>query len=75
MDVLLKALSSSNSMETSVDTEVGRSTDTLLDEWKLVIKKFTKKEPELLAALLKEVLNMIEVHENMKYNTGKYQLK
>lgn len=74
MDVLLKALSSSNSMETSVDTEVGRSTDTLLDEWKLVIKKFTKKEPELLATLLKEVLNMIEVHENMKYETGKYQL-
>lgn len=74
LDVLLNALNPSNSMETSVDTEVGRSTDTLLDEWKLVIKKFTKKEPELLAALLKEVLNMIEVHENMKYETGREHL-
>lgn len=74
LDLLLMALSSSNSMEPSVDAEIGPSTETLLDEWKLPIKKISNKEPEFLAALLKEVLDVIESHENMKYETGNNQL-
>ncbi|XP_024022372.1 pre-rRNA-processing protein las1 isoform X4 [Morus notabilis] len=70
LDLLLMALSSSHSMEPSVDAEIGPSTETLLDEWKLPIKKISNKEPEVLAALLKEVLDVIESHENMKYETG-----
>ncbi|KAJ6777480.1 hypothetical protein OIU74_001458 [Salix koriyanagi] len=42
----------------------------VLDDWKLVITKFSKKEPELLLMLLKEVLNMIEAQEAMKYGMG-----
>ncbi|KAJ6409271.1 hypothetical protein OIU84_008880 [Salix udensis] len=43
---------------------------TLLDDWKLVLTKFSKKEPEVLLMLLKAVLNMIDTHEAMKYEMG-----
>ena len=74
LNYLLKALNSSNSMEPSEDTQVGCNIDTSLNEWKLVITKFSNKEPELPVALLNAVLDMIEIQEAMEYETGIYKL-
>ncbi|KAJ6385388.1 hypothetical protein OIU77_028546 [Salix suchowensis] len=70
LELLLKALDFSNLVELPKDCLVGESMCTLLDDWKLVITKFSKKEPEVLLMLLKAVLNMIDTHEAMKYETG-----
>nr|XP_048324322.1 uncharacterized protein LOC107410631 isoform X4 [Ziziphus jujuba var. spinosa] len=67
LDLLLKALKSSDLLELPVDAQVFPNTDTLLNEWKLVITKLSNKEPELLLTLLKAVLDMIETHDAMKY--------
>ncbi|KAH8498800.1 hypothetical protein H0E87_017646 [Populus deltoides] len=70
LEFLLKALDSSNLVELPKDCLVGEGMCTLLDDWKLVITKFSKKEPEVLLMLLKAVLNMIDTHEAMKYEMG-----
>lgn len=70
LEFLLKALDSSNLVELPKDCLVGEGVCTLLDDWKLVITKFSKKEPEVLLMLLKAVLNMIDTHEAMKYEMG-----
>ena len=74
LDLLLKALKSSNLVELPVDAQFFSSIDTLLDEWKLVITKFSNKEPELPLALLRAVLDMIETQETMECDMGNYQL-
>ncbi|TKY57127.1 hypothetical protein E2542_SST21573 [Spatholobus suberectus] len=66
-EYLLKALSSSEVEENSDDTLIGLTTQNVLADWKLVILKLCNKEPELLLNLLKEVLDMIEIQEDMKY--------
>ncbi|XP_060973302.1 uncharacterized protein LOC115725186 isoform X3 [Cannabis sativa] len=70
LDFLLKTLNSSHSSELSEDTQVGSGTDTILNDWKPVITKFSNKEPELLVALLNAVLGMIEVQETSKDEIG-----
>ncbi|XP_062077282.1 pre-rRNA-processing protein las1 isoform X2 [Humulus lupulus] len=70
LDFLLKTLNSSHSMELLEDTQVGPSIDTFLHDWKLVITKFSNKQPELLVALLNAVLGMIEVQETKKDEIG-----
>ena len=74
LDLLLKALKSSDLVELPVDAQFFSSIDTLLDEWKLVITKFSNKEPELPLALLRAVLDMIETQEAMEHDMGNYQL-
>ena len=74
LDLLLKALKSSDLAELPVDAQFFSSMDTLLDEWKLVITKFSNKEPELPLALLRAVLDMIETQEAMEHDMGNYQL-
>lgn len=64
---LLKTKSSSDSSELPVNTPKWAQAHTLLNEWKLVITKFSNKEPELLLALLKSVLDLIETQEAMTY--------
>jgi ribosomal biogenesis protein LAS1 len=61
-------------VELPKDCLVGEGVCTLLDDWKLVITKFSKKEPELLLMLLKAVLNMIDAQEAMKYEMGNHKL-
>lgn len=46
---------------------MGPGLPTLLSEWKLVITKFSNKEPELLLTLLKSVLDVIETKEAITY--------
>ncbi|KAF9675642.1 hypothetical protein SADUNF_Sadunf09G0053400 [Salix dunnii] len=70
LELVLKALDYSNLVELPKDCLVGEGMCTLLDDWKLVITKFSKKEPEVLLMLLKAVLNMIDTHEAMKYEMG-----
>ncbi|PPD67691.1 hypothetical protein GOBAR_DD35438 [Gossypium barbadense] len=43
---------------------------TALDDWQLVIRKFSNKEPELLLALLQRILYMIGTNEASKSETG-----
>lgn len=74
LELLLKALDSSSLGELPKDCPVGEDMGSLLDDWKLVITKFSKKEPELLLMLLEEVLNMIDTQEAMKYETGNHKL-
>ena len=74
LDLLLKALKSSDLVEHPVDAQFFSSIDTLLDEWKLVITKFSNKEPELPLALLRAILDMIETQEALEHDMGNYQL-
>lgn len=73
LDFLMKAIKSSDLVELPVDAQDVPNMDTLLNEWKLVIIKFSNKEPDLLQTLLKAVLEMIEAQEAMKYEMGNYQ--
>nr|POE49931.1 isoform 4 of ribosomal biogenesis protein las1l [Quercus suber] len=70
LEFLLKAKISSDTVELPEDSQLGPSIHTMLDDWKLVITKLSNKEPELLLALLKAVLDRIETQEAMKYETG-----
>lgn len=72
LELLLKALDSSSSMGISEDSESGPDRHTALDDWQLVIRKFSNKEPELLLALLQRILDMIGTNEASKYETGKH---
>ncbi|KAI5603849.1 hypothetical protein BDE02_01G245700 [Populus trichocarpa] len=69
-EFLLQALDSSNLVELAKGCLVGEDMSSFLDDWKLLITKFSKKEPELLLMLLKAVLNMIDAQEAMKYEMG-----
>jgi ribosomal biogenesis protein LAS1 len=73
-EFLLQALDSSNLVELTKGCLVGEDMNSFLDDWKLVITKFSKKEPELLLMLLKAVLNMIDAQEAMKYEMGNHKL-
>ncbi|ONI16972.1 hypothetical protein PRUPE_3G132200 [Prunus persica] len=70
LEFLLKAINSSDSSELPVNTQNSPSLQISLNEWKLVITKFSNKEPELLLALLNAVLDMIENQEAVIYETG-----
>jgi len=69
LEYLLKALSSSELEENADDASIGLTTQNVLADWMLVILKLCNK-PELLLNLLKEVLDMIESQEDMKYKEG-----
>lgn len=47
-------------------------TQALFDEWKPVIRKVSKKEPELLLSLLNAVLDMIESRKITKDDFGNW---
>ncbi|TYI91499.1 hypothetical protein E1A91_D03G196700v1 [Gossypium mustelinum] len=70
LELLLKALDCSSSMDISEDSESGLDRHTALDDWQLVIRKFSNKEPELLLALLQRILYMIGTNEASKSETG-----
>ncbi|KAH0983323.1 hypothetical protein GBA52_010500 [Prunus armeniaca] len=70
LEFLWKAINSSDSSELPVNTQNSPSLQISLNEWKLVIAKFSNKEPELLLALLNAVLDMIENQEAVIYETG-----
>ncbi|KAK8360907.1 hypothetical protein V6Z12_A03G003100 [Gossypium hirsutum] len=70
LELLLRALDSSSSMDISEDSESGLDRHTALDDWQLVIRKFSNKEPELLLALLQRILDMIGTNEASKYETA-----
>ncbi|XP_012065836.1 uncharacterized protein LOC105628951 isoform X2 [Jatropha curcas] len=72
LELLLKALDSSNLVQLPKDDEIGQDIHTLLDHWKLVITKLSNKEPEIIPMLLKAVLDMIETREALKYEIGTY---
>ncbi|KAM5574613.1 hypothetical protein ABKV19_013851 [Rosa sericea] len=65
LELLLNTKSSSDSLDLPVNTQKGLSLPTSLNEWKLVITKFSNKKPELRLALLHAVLDMIETQEGM----------
>ncbi|KAG5064586.1 hypothetical protein JHK85_005769 [Glycine max] len=67
LEYLLKALSSSELEENADGASIGLTTQNVLADWKLIILKLCNKEPELLLNLLKEILDMIETQEDMKY--------
>ncbi|XP_070670626.1 uncharacterized protein [Malus domestica] len=70
LEFLLESINSSDSSELPVNTQSGPRLLVSLNEWKLVITKFSNKEPELLLALLNAVLDMIETRERVIYETG-----
>ncbi|KAL5580330.1 hypothetical protein UlMin_012772 [Ulmus minor] len=72
LDFLLIALNSLDLVELPADSQVGTNIDSLLNQRKLVIKRLSHKEPELLVSLLEEVLHTIETQETMKYEIGKH---
>ncbi|KAM0977418.1 hypothetical protein ACFX13_020527 [Malus domestica] len=70
LEFLLESINSSDSSELPVNTQSGPRLLISLNEWKLVITKFSNKEPELLLALLNAVLDMVETRETVLYETG-----
>ncbi|KAJ7960524.1 LAS1-like protein [Quillaja saponaria] len=70
LDFLLKALSSSESVEHADIATVGPTIDSILADWKLVVLKLSNKEPDLFLTLLKRILDVIETWEAMKYEKG-----
>ncbi|BFG25183.1 hypothetical protein CerSpe_114570 [Prunus speciosa] len=70
LEFLLKGINSSDSSELPVNTQSSPNLHISLNEWKLVITKFSNKEPELLLALLNAVLDIIENQEAVIYETG-----
>ncbi|XP_050128035.1 uncharacterized protein LOC126604764 isoform X4 [Malus sylvestris] len=70
LEFLLESINSSDSSELPVNTQSGPRLLVSLNEWKLVITKFSNKEPELLLALLNAVLDMFETRETVIYETG-----
>ncbi|KAF7121092.1 hypothetical protein RHSIM_Rhsim13G0207600 [Rhododendron simsii] len=75
VELLLKASDSSDFTELPKDDQVSHSTDRVwsaFDDWKPVIAKLSKKEPELLVTLTKGALEMIDTQEAMKHESGNY---
>ncbi|CAL2256328.1 unnamed protein product [Prunus armeniaca] len=70
LEILLNAINISESSKLPVNTQNGPSLHISLNEWKLVITKFSNKEPELLLALLNAALDMIETQEAVLFETG-----
>ncbi|PQQ17505.1 uncharacterized protein Pyn_19203 [Prunus yedoensis var. nudiflora] len=70
LEILLNAINISDSSKLLVNTQNGPSLHISLNEWKLVITKFSNKEPELLLALLNAALDMIETREAVLFETG-----
>ncbi|CAL1403584.1 unnamed protein product [Linum trigynum] len=68
LELLLKALDSTNLLELRNEIKVGEKN--LLDVWKLMVTRFSKKEPELLLTLTRSVLNLIESEESMDSRMG-----
>ncbi|CAI0541989.1 unnamed protein product [Linum tenue] len=68
LELLLKALDSTNLLELRKEIKVGEKS--LLDVWKLMVTRFSKKEPELLLTLTRSVLNLIESEESMDSRMG-----
>ncbi|KAL4334866.1 hypothetical protein GQ457_07G011910 [Hibiscus cannabinus] len=50
-------------------SEDGQDKHAAWDDWQLVVTKFSKKQPELLLALLQRILDMIGTKEASKYET------
>lgn len=57
-----------NALEASSSTE--HIEDTAFDDWKSVVLKMSRKEPELLLLLTQAVLEKMETNETMKCETG-----
>lgn len=78
VELLLKASDSSDFTELPKDDQVSHSTESTdrvwsaFDDWKPVIAKLSKKEPELLLTLTKGALEMIDTQEAMKHESGNY---
>lgn len=77
LDLLLKTSDSLHLAELLKNSQIGQRTDnmqTVFDDWKLLLTKFSNKEPELPLTLLKAVLDMIETQEAMKIEIGGHHL-
>lgn len=72
LELLLNALDSSTLEFSNVN--VLQSMNTILDDLKSVITRFSKKEPEVLLSLLHTVLDKIENEKERKYETGNLRL-
>ncbi|KAL1532300.1 hypothetical protein AAHA92_32327 [Salvia divinorum] len=76
LEYLLNAMETSNLTEHSEDPQFVGSTQnnsTAFDDWKSVVLKLSRKEPELLIILSQAVLEKIETNETMNWKTGDHQ--
>ncbi|XP_073130472.1 uncharacterized protein [Henckelia pumila] len=76
LEFLLSALYSSDFKEHSDDSKIEHSTkveQTACDDWKSIVLKLSKREPELLAMLADKILEKMEAQEAMNYESGEHQ--
>ncbi|KAG6391388.1 hypothetical protein SASPL_149142 [Salvia splendens] len=76
LEYLLNAMETSNLTEQSEDPQFVGSTqnnNTAFDDWKSVVLKLSRKEPELLIILSQAVLEKIETNETMNCKTDDHQ--
>lgn len=73
LEFLLDASNSTETVDSPKKFQINITLDVahaVFDEWKPVIIKVCKKEPELLLTLLKAVLDMIESRKAIRDNFG-----
>ncbi|KAH9605960.1 hypothetical protein KSS87_008541 [Heliosperma pusillum] len=69
LELLLKPSNSKDSMDSPENFKIKPSLEAAhdaFDEWKPVIAKFSKLEPDVLLSVLKAVLDMIETHKSSR---------
>ncbi|XVF76285.1 hypothetical protein PTKIN_Ptkin13bG0254100 [Pterospermum kingtungense] len=69
LEFLLKDLDSTSFLGLAKESQAGQDKHASWDDWRLVITKFSKKEPELLLALILRILDRIGTKETSKYET------
>lgn len=75
LEFLLKPSNSADSMDSPDNFQIKLSLDVArdaFDEWKPVIIKFSKIEPDVLLSLLKMLLDMMETRKISRDDFGNY---
>ena len=75
LEFLLKAPNSTDTMDSPDDFQINLNLEVaqaVFDEWKPVIIKFSKQEPELLLSLLKALLDIIESRKTIRDDFGNH---
>lgn len=75
LEFLLKGPNSTDTMDSPDDFRINLNLEVaqaVFDEWKPVVIKFSKQEPELLLSLLKALLDIIESRKTIRDDFGNH---
>lgn len=73
LEILLSELELSNLKEHLEDSQIEQSTEkkqTAYDDWKSIVLKLSRREPEFLVTLADTILEKMEAQEAVSYESG-----